>query len=163
MESVACCCPVNPMPSNDQNKIVATNFHCLFPRHQRRSNRFTDDLISIMLTTHRNQENLVPTHQGNAKQQPKTPGARFPKTPSKFGHNDENATTIFPGKSVLKDVKTTRQVLVTPSGTLANVQVQTLTTTNKLLLQRPEPEPRLETKPPTPKREQTMSLEEKTQ
>lgn len=32
------------------------------------------------------------------KQQPKTPGARYPKTPLAFRHRDENAPTTFTGK-----------------------------------------------------------------
>lgn len=34
--------------------------------------------------------------------QPKTPGARYPKTPLKIPLNDENATHVFGGKSALR-------------------------------------------------------------
>ncbi|KAI9158788.1 hypothetical protein HJFPF1_06786 [Paramyrothecium foliicola] len=81
-----------------------------------------------MLTTHRNQENLVYGHQGTVKQLPKTPGARFPKTP---GQNDENATTLFAGKTGLKDGKIARQALVTPSGTQARAPLGNKTTNAK--------------------------------
>lgn len=54
-----------------------------------------------MLAAHRDQENLVHSHQVPTKQQPKTPGARYPKTPSRFGQNDENAPTAFAGKNGL--------------------------------------------------------------
>lgn len=60
----------------------------------------------------RDQENLAFSHQAGAatKQpgqamrqlQPKTPGARFPKTPLKVPLNDENANAGFGGKSVLR-------------------------------------------------------------
>jgi hypothetical protein len=88
-------------------------------------------VISVkMLAAHRDQENLVHSHQGQSKQLPKTPGARNPKTPFKAGQRDENAPIAFGGKSVLRDGrkgvenepiftigKTGRQALVTPSGT----------------------------------------------
>ncbi|POR33992.1 Uncharacterized protein TPAR_05831 [Tolypocladium paradoxum] len=51
-----------------------------------------------MLAAHRDQENLVPSHQVPSKQQPKTPGARYPKTPLRF-RNVENAPTAFAGKT----------------------------------------------------------------
>ncbi|POS81578.1 hypothetical protein DHEL01_v200016 [Diaporthe helianthi] len=63
-----------------------------------------------MLRAHQDQENLVSIHQANAasKQhgttralQPKTPGARYPKTPLKVPLNDENAVRVLGGKSVL--------------------------------------------------------------
>ncbi|KAM4055945.1 hypothetical protein HRG_002870 [Hirsutella rhossiliensis] len=52
-----------------------------------------------MLAAHRDQENLVHTTQVPTKQQPKTPGARYPKTPLGFRNNDENAPTAFAGKT----------------------------------------------------------------
>ena len=52
-----------------------------------------------MLAAHRDQENLVHSHQVPTKQAPKTPGARYPKTPLK--QNDENAPTAFAGKTGL--------------------------------------------------------------
>ncbi|KFH46253.1 hypothetical protein ACRE_029100 [Hapsidospora chrysogenum ATCC 11550] len=55
-----------------------------------------------MLAAHRDQENLVHSHQVPTKQQPKTPGARYPKTPLKLGQNDENIPTAFAGKTGLK-------------------------------------------------------------
>ncbi|KAF4120161.1 Conserved hypothetical, protein [Geosmithia morbida] len=60
-----------------------------------------------MLAAHRDQENLVHSHQaGPGKQQmPKTPGARYPKTPLRPGHNDENAPTAFAGKTGLGGTK----------------------------------------------------------
>lgn len=57
-----------------------------------------------MLAAHHNQENVY-THQAGASKQQlqaKTPGARFPKTPLKVPLNDENATNVFGGKSVLR-------------------------------------------------------------
>lgn len=55
-----------------------------------------------MLAAHRDQENLVHAHQAPAKQQPKTPGPRYPKTPvGPFARNDENAPTAFAGKTAL--------------------------------------------------------------
>ena len=48
----------------------------------------------------RNQENLVLGHQnGGSKRQlhPKTPGARYPKTPLKVPLNDENAAHVVGG------------------------------------------------------------------
>ncbi|KAK2598963.1 hypothetical protein QQS21_005568 [Conoideocrella luteorostrata] len=52
-----------------------------------------------MLAAHRDQENLVHSrHYAPSKQQPKTPGAKYPKTPSNFNQNDENAPTEFAGK-----------------------------------------------------------------
>lgn len=57
----------------------------------------------------RDQENLVhghqaaaaskPLNQGIRTLQPKTPGNKYPKTPLKIPLNDENAPTIFGGKS----------------------------------------------------------------
>ena len=50
----------------------------------------------------RDQENVVFGHQGRSQLLPKTPGARYPKTPLKVPLRDENATPGFgPGKSVL--------------------------------------------------------------
>lgn len=43
-----------------------------------------------MLAAHRDQENLV---HGPSKQ-PKTPGARYAKTPGKFNQNEENAAIL---------------------------------------------------------------------
>lgn len=54
-----------------------------------------------MLAAHRDQENLVHSHQVPRKQQPKTPGARYPRTPLGPGQNDENAPTAFAGKAGL--------------------------------------------------------------
>ncbi|KAG6356552.1 hypothetical protein INS49_014425 [Diaporthe citri] len=63
-----------------------------------------------MLRAHQDQENLVSIHQANAatKQhgttrtlQPKTPGARYPKTPLKVPLNDENVVRGLGGKSIL--------------------------------------------------------------
>ncbi|UNI19158.1 hypothetical protein JDV02_005367 [Purpureocillium takamizusanense] len=53
-----------------------------------------------MLASHRDQENLAHSQQIPTKQQPKTPGARYPKTPLAF-RNDENLPTAFAGKSGL--------------------------------------------------------------
>ncbi|KAG6003871.1 hypothetical protein E4U21_001619 [Claviceps maximensis] len=53
-----------------------------------------------MIATHRDQENLVHSHQQAAiKSQPKTPGARYPKTPGNHGRNDENAPNTVVGKA----------------------------------------------------------------
>ncbi|KFA47068.1 hypothetical protein S40293_04599 [Stachybotrys chartarum IBT 40293] len=56
-----------------------------------------------MLAAHRDQENMVHGHHAQSKQQPKTPGARYPKTPSKLLRNDENAPTGLIGKSGIKN------------------------------------------------------------
>lgn len=87
-----------------------------------------------MLAAHRDQENLAHNHQLPAKQQHKTPGARYPKTPSRFPQNDENIPTAFAGKTGLKGTskfggneKTIskgngiRQALVTPLGTCSSL------------------------------------------
>ncbi|PNY18313.1 Uncharacterized protein TCAP_07573 [Tolypocladium capitatum] len=82
-----------------------------------------------MLAAHRDQENLEHSHQAASKQVPKTPGARYPKTPVGF-RNDENARTAFAGKTAVGGgatkpggidrltVKGTgqRQAMVTPMG-----------------------------------------------
>ncbi|TWU77511.1 hypothetical protein ED733_007274 [Metarhizium rileyi] len=53
-----------------------------------------------MLAPHRDQENLVHSHHhGPTKQQPKTPGVRYPKTPGNFGRGDENAPATLAAKS----------------------------------------------------------------
>lgn len=77
----------------------------------------------------RDQENLIAMHQAatNTKHQqnsrtlqPKTPGARFPKTPLKVPLNDENAARGFGGKSVLANkTKADRAQFVTPGGELS--------------------------------------------
>lgn len=58
-----------------------------------------------MLAAHDQENRVFPHHAAaNNKQQqlqPKTPGARFPKTPLKVPLNDENATRGLGGKSVL--------------------------------------------------------------
>jgi hypothetical protein len=82
-----------------------------------------------MLAAHRDQENLVHSHQVPTKQQPKTPGARYPKTPLKLGQNDENIPTAFAGKTGLKGTRaadgkdkimmTKGKGMVTPMGKLA--------------------------------------------
>ncbi|KAK3374076.1 hypothetical protein B0T24DRAFT_529372 [Lasiosphaeria ovina] len=57
-----------------------------------------------MLAAHNDQENLFSRQAGGVKQQlqSKTPGARYPKTPSKVPLNDENTNHGFPGKSALR-------------------------------------------------------------
>ncbi|CAH0053452.1 unnamed protein product [Clonostachys solani] len=79
-----------------------------------------------MLAAHRDQENLVHSHQVSGKQHPKTPGARYPKTPLKYGQNDENAPTAFAGKNGLGGTRLGgqdkitmtkgKQSMVTPTG-----------------------------------------------
>jgi hypothetical protein len=79
-----------------------------------------------MLRAHQDQENLVSIHQANAatKQhgttrtlQPKTPGARYPKTPLKIPLNDENAAHVLGGKSILTNkTKVDRAQWQTPAG-----------------------------------------------
>ncbi|KAF4989188.1 hypothetical protein FGRMN_9289 [Fusarium graminum] len=72
-----------------------------------------------MLAAHRDQENLVVSQQIPTKQQH---NPRFPKTPSRFPHHDENAPTAFTGKTGMGGVKTlnkgngARQAMVTPMG-----------------------------------------------
>ena len=79
-----------------------------------------------MLAAHRDQENRVHSHQVPTKQNPKTPGARYPRTPSRF--NDENAPTAFAAKGAVLGTKMAglektggkgagaRQALMTPMG-----------------------------------------------
>jgi len=91
-----------------------------------------------MLATHRDQENLVHSHQqATIKQQPKTPGARHPKTPGNRGRYDENAPNTIVGKAGLASGprlggtgklamgKATGgpQSAITPMGTYQNSQV----------------------------------------
>ncbi|KAG6038191.1 hypothetical protein E4U41_004476 [Claviceps citrina] len=53
-----------------------------------------------MLATHRDQENRVHSHQHpSIKQQPRTPGQIYPKTPGNYNRNDENAPNTFAGKA----------------------------------------------------------------
>lgn len=87
-----------------------------------------------MLAAH-DQENLVVHRQsgktqGNGTLAPKTPGARYPKTPLKIPLNDENGPHAFGGgKSVLQPrargtgaenaltvSKGDKSIMVTPSG-----------------------------------------------
>ncbi|KAF4959912.1 hypothetical protein FGADI_1415 [Fusarium gaditjirri] len=87
-----------------------------------------------MLAAHRDQENLVVSQQVPTKQQHNT---RFPKTPSRFPHYDENAPTAFTGKTGLGGVKTmnkgngTRQAMVTPMGTQSRAPLGNKTTNAK--------------------------------
>lgn len=79
-----------------------------------------------MLRAHQDQENLVSIHQANAasKQhgttralQPKTPGARYPKTPLRVPLNDENVVRGLGGKSILANkTKGDRAQWQTPAG-----------------------------------------------
>lgn len=82
-----------------------------------------------MLAASRDQENLVHSHHAPTKQQPKTPGARYQKTPLRFGRNDENIHVAFAGKSGIRGTvnhagndrvvpKETGARLVTPAGIL---------------------------------------------
>lgn len=82
-----------------------------------------------MLAAHKDQENLVSIHQASAvnKQQnqgsthstlqPRTPGARYPKTPLRIPLNDENAARVLGGKSILANkTKEDKAQWVTPAG-----------------------------------------------
>lgn len=51
------------------------------------------------MLAHRGQENLTQGRVVRSKQQQRTPGTRFTKTPLKVPLNDENAPTTLPGKS----------------------------------------------------------------
>ncbi|KAF7545295.1 hypothetical protein G7Z17_g9292 [Cylindrodendrum hubeiense] len=97
-----------------------------------------------MLAAHRDQENLVHSHQVPSKQQLKTPGARYPKTPSRFAQNDENAPTAFAGKTGLGGARQfggndksamkangARQALVTPMDTRSRAPLGNKTTNAK--------------------------------
>ncbi|UKZ57943.1 hypothetical protein TrVGV298_011804 [Trichoderma virens] len=55
-----------------------------------------------MLASHREQENRLLSHQIPAKQQPKTPGMRYPKTPMDLGRGNENALAGFAGKNAIQ-------------------------------------------------------------
>ncbi|OAA66241.1 hypothetical protein ISF_04079 [Cordyceps fumosorosea ARSEF 2679] len=89
-----------------------------------------------MLAAHRDQENLVHAHQASAKQQPKTPGPRYPKTPlGRFAKNDENAPTAFGGKNnlagTIKRPTAQKQALATPLGTQSRAPLGNKTTNAK--------------------------------
>ncbi|KAK7425485.1 hypothetical protein QQZ08_008050 [Neonectria magnoliae] len=97
-----------------------------------------------MLAAHRGQENLVHSHQVPSKQQAKTPGARYPKTPSRFPRNDENAPTGFTGKTGLGGPRQfggsdksamkangARQALMTPLDTRSRAPLGNKTTNAK--------------------------------
>ncbi|KAK7397668.1 hypothetical protein QQX98_012967 [Neonectria punicea] len=97
-----------------------------------------------MLAAHRDQENLVHSHQVPSKQQAKTPGARYPKTPSRFPRNDENAPPGFTGKTGLGGPRQfggndksamkangARQALVTPLDTRSRAPLGNKTTNAK--------------------------------
>ncbi|ROW15507.1 hypothetical protein VPNG_02429 [Cytospora leucostoma] len=81
-----------------------------------------------MLAAHKDQENLVSIHQANAVNkhqnqgstrstlQPRTPGARYPKTPLRIPLNDENAARVLGGKSILANkTKEDKTQWVTPA------------------------------------------------
>ncbi|KAL7928599.1 hypothetical protein V8C35DRAFT_285083 [Trichoderma chlorosporum] len=55
-----------------------------------------------MLASHREQENRLLSHQLPSKQQPKTPGMRYPKTPIDLGRGNENALPGFASKNVIQ-------------------------------------------------------------
>ncbi|KAL6793499.1 hypothetical protein GGI42DRAFT_346125 [Trichoderma sp. SZMC 28013] len=55
-----------------------------------------------MLSSHREQENRLLSHQIPSKQQPKTPGMRYPKTPIDLGRGNENALAGFAGKNAIQ-------------------------------------------------------------
>ncbi|QYT05929.1 hypothetical protein H0G86_012802 [Trichoderma simmonsii] len=57
-----------------------------------------------MLSSHREQENRLLSHQVPSKQQPKTPGMRYPKTPIGLGRGNENALAGFAGKNAIQGV-----------------------------------------------------------
>lgn len=77
------------------------------------------------------QENLASIHQATANNkqqgrittrglQPKTPGARYPKTPLKLPLNDENAARGLGGKSVIASkANVDKSQWVTPAGELS--------------------------------------------
>lgn len=87
-----------------------------------------------MLAAHKDQENLAFSHQAGAaaKQQqqqqnqgfrtlqPKTPGARYPKTPLKIPLNDENATHGLGGKSVLRPKNNNENITTLGKGGKSN-------------------------------------------
>lgn len=66
--------------------------------------------------------------QGKGHLAPKTPGARFPKTPSRIAANDENAvgrkTVLGKAKGAINHAVPSRN-LVTPSGTQRNATLAT--------------------------------------
>ncbi|KAF7548603.1 hypothetical protein G7046_g8611 [Stylonectria norvegica] len=94
-----------------------------------------------MLAAHRDQENLLHSQQIPAKQQHKTPGARYPKTPSRFQQNDENAPISFGGKTGLggtskfagndKTMTKRKQAMVTPLDTRNRAPLGNKTTNAK--------------------------------
>ncbi|KAL6851818.1 hypothetical protein J3F83DRAFT_719500 [Trichoderma novae-zelandiae] len=55
-----------------------------------------------MLAAHREQENRVLSHPVPSKQQPKTPGMRYPKTPMDLGRGNENALAGFAAKNTIQ-------------------------------------------------------------
>lgn len=89
-----------PFPPQCQRNTVN---HQPFIESEKNDHKRTIDarreILHRMLAPHRDQENLVHSHQVPPKQhQPKTPSARYPKTP-KHGRYDENAPTALIGKS----------------------------------------------------------------
>lgn len=79
-----------------------------------------------MLAAHRDQENLVHSRQVPTKDvaskniAPRTPGARYPKTPLKIPLNDENGAQATGAKGLLPTGKNTmgkKQPTATPAGT----------------------------------------------
>ncbi|CEJ94534.1 hypothetical protein VHEMI10057 [[Torrubiella] hemipterigena] len=84
-----------------------------------------------MLAAHRDQENLVRTHVPT-KQAPKTPGARYPKTPLKFG-GDENAGGLFTKGGRAGGEKLVNQQLITPAANTVRAPLGNKTTNAKAI------------------------------
>lgn len=78
-----------------------------------------------MLAAHREQENRVLSHPISSKQQPKTPGMRYPKTPMELGRGNENALMGFAAKNTMQGAAKlgenekflSKRTLLTPTGT----------------------------------------------
>ncbi|TFB05526.1 hypothetical protein CCMA1212_002399 [Trichoderma ghanense] len=94
-----------------------------------------------MLAAHREQENRVPSHQAPAKQQPKTPGMRYPKTPIDLGRGNENALAGFAAKNTIQgginlgenQKFISKKPLVTPAGSRIRAPLGNKTTNAKAI------------------------------
>ncbi|RFU73457.1 hypothetical protein TARUN_8794 [Trichoderma arundinaceum] len=92
-----------------------------------------------MLAAHREQENRVLSHQVPSKQQPKTPGMRYPKTPMELGRGNENALAGFAAKSTLQGAVNlgenrtfiSKKHLTTPTGSRMRAPLGNKTTNAK--------------------------------
>lgn len=119
--------------NNDYQLTSPCSDHDFWTSHTTSINTWTESgrrdrpLITIMLRTRNNQENLTHLHQTTAASKPlnqetrlptiKTPGQKPPKTPFRNGRGDENVVLF--GQTGLKPNKAKHDVFVTPASTQA--------------------------------------------